>query len=162
MNPSPTPSPPPTHGLRRGLYLVLGVIFLALAVLGAVLPVLPCTPFVLLASASFVRSSPRLHHWLLSSRWFGPMLRDWHRYRGVRRRVKGVAVALIFVTISATLYFGNLTWPLLILLIILALTGIVVVLRLPTVPTSSESGVPVSEPPIPLATCPPNRVRSGE
>lgn len=141
MKPTPPGYPRPAQGLRRGLYVVLGVLFVILAVLGALLPVLPCTPFVLLASASFVRSSPRLHQWLLSSRWFGPMLRDWQRYRGVRKRVKVVAVLLILLTVSASILLGNLAWPLILLLVTLAVIGLTVVLRLPVVPGEPVKGV---------------------
>src|SRR5947207_1871164 len=82
-------------GLRRLLYVAAGSFFVFLAVLGALLPVLPTTPFLLLASYFFLHSSPRLNAWLLRSRLFGPLLRDWQEHRAVRPRVKVTALSII-------------------------------------------------------------------
>ena len=66
-----------------------------LAVVGAVLPLLPTTPFLLLASFCFYRGSPRIHAWLHRSAWFGPTLDDWQHSRGVRRSVKNRALLAV-------------------------------------------------------------------
>lgn len=142
-----TPLPPVTRGLRRLVYVLLGCFFVGLAVLGAILPVLPTTPFVLLASYFFVRSSPRLHAWLLRSRLFGGMLRDWQKHRGVRPRVKLTALALIPLMIAASAFFGDLSLPLIVLLCVLGLIGITVVIRLPVV---REEQVALALEPIPV------------
>ena len=63
------------------LWTLVGILFVVLGAIGAVLPLLPTTPFVLVAAWCFARSSPRLHRWLLESRLFGPMLRDWEENR---------------------------------------------------------------------------------
>lgn len=120
-------------GAARWLWLCLGVLFVALAVLGAFLPLLPTTPFVLLASACFARSSPRLQAWLRRSRLFGPLLTDWERHRGVRSHVKVVAVSSIVLAVSASLLFGGLSAALRIVLLALGALGIAVVLRLRTI-----------------------------
>ena len=124
-------APEPAHGLRRAAYVLLGLFFVGLAVLGAVLPVLPTTPFLLLASYFLVRSSPALNGWLLRSRLFGGLLRDWQRHRAVRPRVKFTALAVIPLAAGASAYFGGLPWYLLALLGVLAAVGVGVVVRLP-------------------------------
>src|SRR5688572_29950786 len=124
----------PTHGPRRWLNIVLGLFFVGLAALGVVLPVLPTTPFLILASACFVRSSPRLNSWLLHTRLFGPLLRDWQQHRRVSRRVKHLAVVLILVFVTLSAWLGDFSWPWLVALIVLALIGLAVVLRLPEKP----------------------------
>src|SRR5262245_11916648 len=109
------------HGPRRWLHIGLGLLFVGLAALGAVLPILPTTPFLILASACFVRSSPRLNAWLLHTRLFGPMLRDWQHHRRVSRRVKHLAIALIVVVVALSAWLGDFAWPWLVALIVLAL-----------------------------------------
>jgi uncharacterized membrane protein YbaN (DUF454 family) len=130
--------PPAARGVRRALYVALGLFFVGLAVLGAVLPVLPTTPFLLLASYFFVRSSDRLHHWLLRSRLFGPLLRDWQKHRAVRPRVKAVALALLACAVLASAVFGRLPWHLVVMLLALASVGAAVVLRLPVLREHAE------------------------
>jgi uncharacterized membrane protein YbaN (DUF454 family) len=125
--------PTERKGVRRVIFLVLGLFFVALGGLGAALPVLPTTPFLLLASACFVRSSPVLHRWLLRSRLFGPLLRDWQQRRGIRLHVKLTAVTVLFTVVAASVVWGNLPWYLLVALIGLALVGLIVVLRLPVI-----------------------------
>jgi len=117
----------------RTVYLALAGLFFVLAVLGAVLPVLPTTPFLLLTSACLVRSSPRLNEKLRRSPLFGPLLRDWEQHRGVRLHVKVTAVALIVLVVGWSLLFRDLPLALEVLLCALAAIGAFVVLRLPTV-----------------------------
>ena len=123
--------PHPVTGPRRALYIAAGLFFVGLAVVGAFLPVLPTTPFLLLASYFFVRSSPRLNAWLLRSRLFGGLLRDWQKHRAVRPRVKVVALVVLTVAVTASAYFGRLPWYLVLLLVALASVGATVVIRLP-------------------------------
>ena len=78
--------------LRRALWFVVGVGALLLAALGLALPLLPTTPFVLLAAFAFARSSDRWHAWLCRHPVFGPMIDDWRRHRAIDRRTKIVGV----------------------------------------------------------------------
>ena len=100
MNP-----PPPTSGPTRLLFVAAGLGFVGVAYVGVLLPGLPATPWLLAASYCFGRSSPRLQRWLLRSRVFGTLLRDWHEHRGIRRSVKALAVVMVVTacTLSITL-----------------------------------------------------------
>lgn len=71
---------------------VLGFVFLGIAALGVFLPLLPTTPFVLLAAACFAKSSERMHRWILANGTFGPMVRDWEEKRCISCRVKTIAI----------------------------------------------------------------------
>ena len=140
-----TPNRPPVlRGSRGVVYLALGCAFVGLAAVGAVLPVLPTTPFLLLASFFLVRSSPRLHDGLLRSPLFGPVLRDWHQHRGVRPRVKVSAVAVMLAAVAASIAWGNLTGPAVLLLLVLAAVGLGVVLRLPVIRDAPAPGLAAS------------------
>ena len=126
------------------MYFVLGWVFVVLATLGIFLPLLPTTPFLLLASSCFLRSSPRWQAWLMRSRWFGPMLRDWNEHRAVRRPVKVVAV----VTMSLVFVFAmlrDLHWAIRAGIFVLGGIGLWVVWRLPVRPGPVESMQPVPQ-----------------
>lgn len=79
---------------------VVGAIAVVLALLGAFLPLLPTTPFLLLASACFARSSVRAHNWLRTNRLFGKYLRDWEDGRGLPLRGKIVILLLMWTSMS--------------------------------------------------------------
>jgi uncharacterized membrane protein YbaN (DUF454 family) len=84
-------------GSVRGLVLALGFFFTGLGFLGGLLPVLPSTPFFLLAAYFFSRSSPRLEAWLLSLPRVGALIRDYREGRGMSRRTKAWAALLILL-----------------------------------------------------------------
>ena len=87
----------------RVLWVVLGSLCVGLGALGAVLPGLPTTPFLILAASCYVRSSPRLYRKLLASRRFGPLIREFRAGRGIPRRARTLALAMmgVFVIILA-------------------------------------------------------------
>lgn len=89
----------------RAAYLAAGFVFLGIGVLGVVLPVLPTTPFVLLAAACFARSSDRFHQWLLDHRYFGPLVREWRQYRSIPYRTKVFAIAMMAATLTVSIVF---------------------------------------------------------
>ncbi len=113
-------------------YWLGGIAALSLAVAGIVLPLLPTTPFLLLASYCFVRSSPRMQQWLLNHRVFGPSLRAWETHRAVRRSVKWLALAMIVFTMGSflALHQGPVTWKW--VLVACGAIGLSVVWSLPT------------------------------
>ena len=94
------------------LWIALGLFFLLLGGIGVVLPLLPTTPFVLLAAACFARSSPRLHAWVLRSRLFGPLLRDWERNKCVSRKVKLLALIMMAAVGGLSIaFYVPAGWP---------------------------------------------------
>jgi uncharacterized membrane protein YbaN (DUF454 family) len=100
----------PLSVLRRGLYLALALVSLLLGILGAFLPVLPTTPFVLLAAWAAARSSPRLLHWLETHTVFAPMIRDWRRGGVVSRRAKWMASGMMSASGAYLLWALHTRW----------------------------------------------------
>ena len=91
-------------GIGRLILASLGVLCIALGVIGVFVPGLPTTEFVLAASYLFARSSPRLERWLESNRWFGPSLRRFRETRGMPRRAKMLALVSMWIGLSVSIY----------------------------------------------------------
>jgi len=98
-------APPLAGRLRRSLWLAAGLVCLGLGFVGAFLPVLPTTPFVLLAAFCFARSSARLLAWLHRNRLMGPMVRDWQAEGVVRPRAKLAATVMIVLLCGYTVAY---------------------------------------------------------
>lgn len=86
------------------ILIVIGGISVVLAILGIFLPLLPTTPFLLLASACFVRASERLHRWLLNNRLFGEYLRNIEDKKGMPLRGKIVTLVLLWASLAYSMY----------------------------------------------------------
>ena len=87
-------------GLRRLAWQAVGGSALLLGAVGAALPLLPTTPFVILASFAFARNSPALHGWLLRSRTFGPVITDWRANGAIAPQFKALALAMLGGTLT--------------------------------------------------------------
>jgi uncharacterized protein len=114
----------------RHVFIALGFAALLLGLIGIFLPILPTTPFVLLAAAFFARGSERFHAWLLEHRITGPLIVDWYQHRSLRAGVKRWAYLLTAISFGSSIL---LVEPLQIklLLIILALILIYFLWRIP-------------------------------
>ncbi|HGE6700724.1 DUF454 family protein [Serratia marcescens] len=123
--------------MKRGLLIILGWLAVVLATLGVVLPLLPTTPFLLLAAWCFARSSPRFHHWLLYRSWFGPYLRYWQQHRALPPGAKWKAVLVIVLTFACSLWLVKIWWVRGLLLLMLAIL-LTFMLRLPVIDLSQQ------------------------
>lgn len=106
--------------MPRIILIIIGWLAVVLGTLGVVLPLLPTTPFILLAAWCFARSSPRFHRWLLYRSWFGGYLRHWQQYRAMPPGAKPRAIGMIILTFAISLWLVKLTWVRIMLLVILA------------------------------------------
>lgn len=91
--------------MKRYIYLFLGFVTLGLGILGIFLPVLPTTPFLLLTSFFFVRSSDRLNRWLMNHRVFGPQIRSFTEHRALKQSTKVTSVATMWLSMGLSMYF---------------------------------------------------------
>lgn len=83
---------------------VIGIIAVVLAILGIFLPLLPTTPFLLLASACFIRGSARLHRWLLNNPLFGEYLRNIEEKKGIPLKSKVITLVLLWASLGFSIY----------------------------------------------------------
>lgn len=118
--------------LKTGLYKPLGFLFLGLAILGVLLPVLPATPFLLLSAWFFARSSEKWHKWLLSSELFGPILRNWEESRCISLRTKIVAMVMMILAGTGSILFALDDFTMRVFTGVLLMIGAITVLSLKT------------------------------
>lgn len=109
---------PKAKNLKRVLLIISGTICVGLGVLGMFVPLLPTTPFLLLASFCYGRSSKRFYNWLITNRWCGEYIRNYREGKGIRLRHKILTILLLWLTISYSMWVVSLWWIRLILLII--------------------------------------------
>lgn len=102
----------------RMLYITAGITALLLGALGAVLPILPTVPFVLLAAACFARGSERFHGKLLANRIAGPIIREWCLYRSIPRRAKRWAYGVMALSFGTSILIVPAVWHQIMLVII--------------------------------------------
>lgn len=117
------------NSLARPVWITIGLVSIGLATAGALLPLLPTTPFLLVAAYAFAQSSPRLHRWLLHHKQFGPLIHNWQEYGAIDRKTKIVAVIVMLLTPVITWLIGAPVWALGAQAVVLCCAGIFVVTR---------------------------------
>jgi len=120
----------------RLLWLIAGLVFLAIGAIGVILPLLPTTPFLLLAAYCFARSSPGMHRWIHDHPSFGPLISNWNQYGSIDRRSKRIAIIVILLTPTLTILVGVPWWALAAQLVVLGIAATFVLTR-PSPPGSS-------------------------
>ncbi|TXT57093.1 MAG: conserved membrane protein of unknown function [Promethearchaeota archaeon] len=121
----------PRKSIVKALYFTGGTISLILGIIGIVFPILPTTPFLLLATALYARSSEKAYNWLLNNRILGPYIRNYIEGRGMPIKVKIFTIILLWAIILLSIFlFIQITWVKYLLLIIaIAVTVHIVLIR---------------------------------
>jgi uncharacterized membrane protein YbaN (DUF454 family) len=118
--------------LVRAFFFAAGTVCLVLGAVGILLPVLPTTPFLLLALACYCRSSERMTHWMLNNRYFGKYIRNYREGKGIPLKTKLFALAILW---AAMVYSAFFVIPILIAQIILFTIAAAVTIHLVRLPT---------------------------
>jgi hypothetical protein len=122
----------PSFSLLRWLLILVGLAAVGIGTVGIFVPLLPTTPFYLLAAACFFRSSARLYQWLIGNKWCGPYIRNYREHRAIPRHAKIIALVLLWGTIGhAVLALLDHLW-LRILLLAIAVSVTAYLFRLKT------------------------------
>lgn len=124
----------------RIFWLLAGLTSVAIGAVGVVLPLLPTTPFLLLAAFAFARSSTQLDRWLREHRSFGPLIDNWHRNGSIDRKVKRTAIVVICVTPVITGLFGAPFWVIACQIVVLSAAAVFILTR-PSPETESDPRV---------------------
>jgi hypothetical protein len=120
--------------------MTIGIISVGLGTAGIFLPLLPTTPFLLLAAACFIRSSDRLYQWLIHNRWFGSYIRNYQEHRALPLRAKVTALILLWTTMTYSVFFLLRHWIPQVLLLLIAAVVTIYLLSLKTMPQKARKG----------------------
>jgi uncharacterized membrane protein YbaN (DUF454 family) len=108
--------------LKRQLLLAAGTLSLAIGIVGIVVPLLPTTPFLLLAAGCYLRSSQRFYNWLMGNRFFGNYIRNYIEGRGIPVKVKLFIIILLWVTIGISIWL--VAKPLVTVILLIVAVGV--------------------------------------
>jgi len=131
---------PESNPVIRILLLASGTLCVVLGFLGMFLPVLPTTPFLLLAAFCFARSSERFYRWLMTHRWCGEYIRNYREGRGIPRRQKAQTLVLLWMTIGISACFFTAQWWLRIGLLLVAAGVTIHLVKMKTFRPEEASG----------------------
>jgi len=112
-------------GLASRLWISLGTFFVVLATIGIFLPLLPTTPFLLLAAACYAKGSKRFYHWLLNNRWFGNYIKNYREKKAIPVKIKVLSIFFLWLTIGYSALFV-VGIPLVRAILILIATGVTI------------------------------------
>ena len=115
---------PAKFALKTFLF-IMGWISVILGVIGAILPIMPTVPFLILAAFFFNKSSPKVHSWLTSLPYFGSGIIDWERNKVIRPKAKVAAVFCIVVMFGSSITFTTIHQGLKLMLVVIALSCII-------------------------------------
>ena len=121
-----------SNNFFRYLLIIVGTIFLGFGVIGIFLPILPTTPFLLLATACYARSSQRFYNWLMNNKWFGNYIKNYHEGKGVPLKFKIFTISLLWITILTSTYFVINNYWIEIILIMIAIGVTIHILMIKT------------------------------
>ena len=122
----------------RWVFVGAGFVCLGLGITGIILPLLPTTPFLLLAAACFARGSERFYMALLRNRYFGGFIRDWRESRGIPLRTKIWVIAILWIVLGATAIWAVPLWYVRLLLLSIGAGVSCFIGMQPTKPKESE------------------------
>jgi uncharacterized membrane protein YbaN (DUF454 family) len=124
--------------MKKNIWLIGGSACLALGVLGIFLPILPTTPFLLLAAYCYAHGSQRLYTWLVDRSWVGSIIRNYRSGLGISLKLKVWTILLLWLTIGSTIGFGTFNWWLKVALLIVAISVTIHLVWLKALPSETS------------------------
>lgn len=120
-----------SNPIVRILLIVSGTICVGLGIIGIILPVMPTTPFLLMAAAFYARSSAKFYHWLMHNRWFGDYIRNYREGNGMPLRAKIITIILLWISIGSSAIFAieNIYIKILLLIIAIGVTAHLIAIK---------------------------------
>ncbi|MBN1216842.1 MAG: YbaN family protein [Candidatus Lokiarchaeota archaeon] len=114
--------------LKRLLFYIAGSVCLALGIIGIVIPILPTTPFLLLAAACYIRSSEKAYNWIINNKIFGKYIKDFREGKGLPIKIRIYTISLLWITMIISIIIVQILWIRILLIIIAVIVSIHVAL----------------------------------
>jgi hypothetical protein len=118
--------------LLKGILVGSGTFFLIIGIIGIFIPILPTTPFLLLAAACYARGSKKFYNWLINNKWFGEYIKNYREGRGIPLTVKIISITLLWITIAFSTFIIVSIFLIQIILIIIAIAVTIHILKIKT------------------------------
>ncbi|MFC2003154.1 YbaN family protein [Chloroflexota bacterium] len=106
--------------MKKSLLLIIGTLSMTVGILGIVVPILPTTPFLLLAAACYIRSSQKMYNWLLNNQYLGSYINNYIQGKGIPLKIKVFTVILLWITIGLSAWFATQEVAIRVILIVVA------------------------------------------
>jgi uncharacterized membrane protein YbaN (DUF454 family) len=126
-------------GILKVLLIISGTVCVALGCIGIFVPVLPTTPFLLLAAICYSHSSEKFYTWLLTNRWFGDYIRNYREGRGIPLKQKVYTISLLWIVITVSVIFAVPLWWVRTILLVIAAAVTFHLIRIKTLKTESNT-----------------------
>jgi len=106
------------------LLIFSGTFFLIIGIIGMFIPILPTTPFLLLAAACYAKGSKKFYHWLINNKWFGEYIKNYRERRGIPSSVKIISITMLWITIAFSIFIivSNLLIQIILIIIAVGVT----------------------------------------
>jgi hypothetical protein len=124
--------------IKKKILVLIGMLSLLLGIVGIVIPLLPTTPFLLLSTACFIRSSERLYLWLINHKWFGEYIRNYREHKAIPLSTKIIAISFLWLSMLYSIFFIVDSIYLHLLLAVIAITVSVHILHFKTLTRSGK------------------------
>ena len=118
--------------LLNGILVGSGTFFLVIGIIGIFIPILPTTPFLLLAAACYARGSKKFYNWLINNKWLGEYIKNYREGRGIPLTVKILSITLLWITIAFSTIIIVSNFLIQIILIIIAIVVTIHILTIKT------------------------------
>lgn len=118
--------------VKRTLFVIIGTLFLIIGFIGVVIPVLPTTPFLLLAAACYIRGSKRIHNWMINNSILGDFVKNYMERKGITVKQKIITLMFLWLTIIISIYYFIDSIPITIALFVIAIAVSAHILRIRT------------------------------
>lgn len=113
---------------KKILLISIGTLFVGIGIIGIIVPILPTTPFLLVAAALYARSSRKFYDWLINNKYFGKYIKNYREGKGVPLKVKIFAISILWITIGCSAFFAvDILYVRIILFVVAAVVSIYIV-----------------------------------